>query len=100
MSFCDLQGKYGRIQLYVRKGKMDAEYLVLRGEMSARVQKVALRLCLRIFTSVSIPRLRYVDLIVNPEVKQNCIIRSQFLKHVRNFKDARDYFVQISYNMV
>ena len=28
-------------------------------------------------------RQRYVDLIVNPEVKRNFVIRSQFIKHVR-----------------
>ena len=36
-------------------------------------------------------RQRYVDLIVNPEVKRNFIIRSQFIKHVRDFLDGRGY---------
>ena len=36
-------------------------------------------------------RQRYVDLIVNPEVKRNFIIRSQFIKHVRDFMDGRGF---------
>ena len=36
-------------------------------------------------------RQRYVDLIVNPEVKRNFIIRSQFIKFMRNYLDERGY---------
>ena len=36
-------------------------------------------------------RQRYVDLIMNPEVKQNFVLRSKFVKHVRDFMDARGY---------
>ena len=36
-------------------------------------------------------RQRYVDLIVNPEVKKNFVIRSQFIKFMRNFLDDRGY---------
>ena len=36
-------------------------------------------------------RQRYVDLIVNPEVKRNFIIRSQFIKYMRKYLDDRDY---------
>ena len=36
-------------------------------------------------------RQRYVDLIVNPDVKRNFIVRSQFIKHVRDFMDARGF---------
>ena len=36
-------------------------------------------------------RQRYVDLIVNPEVKRNFIIRSQFIKFMRKYLDQRDY---------
>ena len=32
-----------------------------------------------------------MDLIVNPEVKRNFIIRSQFIKYVRDFMDARGF---------
>ena len=36
-------------------------------------------------------RQRYVDLIVNPEVKQAFIMRSRFIKFVRDFLDARGF---------
>lgn len=36
-------------------------------------------------------RQRYVDLIVNPEVRRNFEIRSQFIRHVRRFLDDRGY---------
>ena len=36
-------------------------------------------------------RQRYVDLIVNPEVKRNFVIRSQFIKFMRKYLDERDY---------
>ena len=36
-------------------------------------------------------RQRYVDLIVNPEVRQAFVIRSRFIKHVREFLDNRGY---------
>ncbi|MBQ4075697.1 MAG: lysine--tRNA ligase [Clostridia bacterium] len=36
-------------------------------------------------------RQRYLDLIVNPEVKRNFIIRSQFIKFMRNYLDDMGY---------
>ncbi len=36
-------------------------------------------------------RQRYVDLIMNPEVKDTFIKRSQILKEIRNFLDGRDF---------
>ena len=36
-------------------------------------------------------RQRYVDLIANPEVKRNFIIRSQFIKFMRKYLDDRKY---------
>ncbi len=36
-------------------------------------------------------RQRYLDLIVNPEVKKNFIIRSQFIKFMRNYLDNMGY---------
>ncbi|MCF2660730.1 lysine--tRNA ligase [Pseudoflavonifractor phocaeensis] len=120
VSFCDLQDKSGRIQLYARKDEMDeAEYArfkkydigdivgvkgvvfrTQRGEMSVRVVT-----CVLLSKSLlPLPekfhgltnqelryRQRYVDLIVNPEVKRNFIIRSQFIKHVREFMDGRGF---------
>ncbi len=120
VSFCDLQDKSGRIQLYARKDEMDeAEYdrfkkydigdivgvegevfRTQRGEMSVRVDHVTLlsKSLLPLpekfhgLTNTELRyRQRYVDLIVNPEVKRNFIIRSQFIKHVRDFLDGRGY---------
>ena len=36
-------------------------------------------------------RQRYVDLIMNPDVKRNFVVRSQFIKHLRNYLDERGY---------
>ena len=36
-------------------------------------------------------RQRYVDLLVNPEVKRNFVLRSQFIKFMRNYLDERGY---------
>ena len=120
VSFCDLQDKSGRIQLYARKDEMDAEeynrfkkydigdivgvqgvmFRTQRGEMSVRVQKVTLlsKSLLPLpekfhgLTNTELRyRQRYVDLIVNPEVKRNFIIRSQFIKYVRDFMDGRGF---------
>ena len=120
VSFCDLQDKTGRIQLYARKDEMDeAEYnrfkkydigdivgvegeifRTQRGEMSVRAKTITL------LSKSLLPlpekfhgltdketryRQRYVDLIVNPEVKQNFIIRSQFIKHLRDYLDNMGY---------
>jgi len=120
VSFCDLQDKTGRIQLYARRDEMDeAEYArfkkydigdivgvkgvvfrTQRGEMSVRVvtctllSKSLLPLPEKFhgLTNQELRyRQRYVDLIVNPEVKRNFIIRSQFIKHVREFMDGRGF---------
>ena len=120
VSFCDLQDKTGRIQLYARKDEMDeADYdrfkkydigdivgvegeifRTQRGEMSVRAKKITL------LSKSLLPlpekfhgltdketryRQRYVDLIVNPEVKRNFQIRSQFIKFLRNFLDDMGY---------
>ena len=120
VSFCDLQDRDGRIQLYARQDEMDETvykkfkkfdigdvvgvdgevFRTQRGEMSVRAKDITL------LSKSLLPlpekfhglqdkelryRQRYVDLIMNPEVKRNFIIRSQFIKHVRNFMDARGY---------
>ncbi|BDF67069.1 lysine--tRNA ligase [Oscillospiraceae bacterium] len=120
VSFCDLQDRDGRIQLYARQDEMDEAvykkfkkfdigdivgvdgevFRTQRGEMSVRAKDITL------LSKSLLPlpekfhglqdkelryRQRYVDLIMNPEVKRNFIIRSQFIKHVRNFMDARGY---------
>ena len=120
VSFCDLQDRDGRIQLYARQDEMDEAvykafkkydigdivgvegevFRTQRGEMSVRARNIIL------LSKALLPlpekfhglqdrelryRQRYVDLIVNPEVKQNFIIRSKFIKHVRDFLDNRGY---------
>ena len=120
VSFCDLQDKSGRIQLYARKDEMDEEeynrfkkydigdivgvegeiFRTQRGEMSVRAKTITL------LSKSLLPlpekfhgltdketryRQRYVDLIVNPEVKRNFIIRSQFIKHLRDYLDNMGY---------
>jgi lysyl-tRNA synthetase class 2 len=120
VSFCDLQDKSGRIQLYARKDEMDEAaynqfkkydigdivgvvgevFRTQRGEMSIRCREVTLlsKSLLPLpekfhgLTNTELRyRQRYVDLIVNPEVKRNFVIRSQFIKYVRDFLDGRGY---------
>ena len=120
VSFCDLQDKSGRIQIYARKDEMDEAvynrfkkydigdivgikgevFRTQRGEMSVRVKDVTLlsKNLLPLpekfhgLTSTELRfRQRYVDLMVNPEVKRNFVIRSKFIKFMRNYLDNMDY---------
>ncbi len=120
VSFCDLQDKSGRIQIYARKDDMDEAvynrfkkydigdivgikgevFRTQRGEMSVRVKDVTLlsKNLLPLpekfhgLTSTELRfRQRYVDLMVNPDVKRNFVIRSQFIKFMRNYLDNMDY---------
>ena len=120
VSFCDLQDKSGRIQLYARKDEMGEEeynrfkkldigdivgvkgvvFRTQRGEMSVRCKQVTLlsKSLLPLpekfhgLTNTELRyRQRYVDLIVNPDVKRNFVVRSQFIKHVRDFMDGRGF---------
>ncbi len=120
VSFCDLQDKSGRIQLYARKDEMDEEaynrfkkydigdivgvrgevFRTQRGEMSVRGREITL------LSKSLLPlpekfhgltdketryRQRYVELIINPEVRRNFEIRSAFVKYLRSFLDGRGY---------
>ena len=120
VSFCDLQDRDGRIQLYARQDEMDEEvykkfkkfdigdivgvegeaFRTQRGEMSVRAHNITL------LSKSLLPlpekfhglqdkelrfRQRYVDLMVNPEVKKNFVIRSQFIKFMRNYLDDMGY---------
>ena len=120
VSFCDLQDKSGRIQIYARKDDMDEAvynrfkkydigdivgirgevFRTQRGEMSVRVKDVTLlsKSLLPLpekfhgLTSTELRfRQRYVDLMVNPEVKRNFVIRSKFIKFMRNYLDNMEY---------
>ena len=116
VSFCDLQDKSGRIQLYARRDEMDQEeynrfkkydigdivgvegtvFRTEKGEMSVRAKHITL-------LSKSLQplpekfhgltdkemryRQRYVDLIMNPESKRNFEIRSKFVAFLRRYLD-------------
>ena len=117
VSFCDLQDKSGRIQLYARRDEMDLDeynrfkkydigdivgvegtvFRTEKGEMSVRAKHITL-------LSKSLQplpekfhgltdkemryRQRYVDLIMNPESKRNFEIRSKFVAYLRRYLDG------------
>ena len=116
VSFCDLQDKSGRIQIYARKDEMDEEeynrfkkydigdivgvrgevFRTQRGEMSVRAKEItllskSLRPLPEKFHGLQDKELRYrqryVDLIVNPESKRNFEIRSKFVAFLRRYLD-------------
>ena len=117
VSFCDLQDKTGRIQLYARKDEMDADnydrfkkydigdivgvngevFRTQRGEMSVRAHDItllskSLRPLPEKFHGLTDKeiryRQRYVDLIMNPESKRNFEIRSRFVAFLRRYLDG------------
>lgn len=120
VSFCDLQDKTGRIQLYARRDEMDEEvydefkkydigdivgvngevFRTQRGEMSVRVKEI------KLLSKSLIPlpekfhgltdkesryRQRYVDLIMNADSRRNFEVRSKFVRYLRNFLDNRGF---------
>lgn len=119
-SFMDLMDGSGRLQVYVRRDDVGEEdyadfkkwdigdilgiegfvFRTQKGEISVHAQKIIL------LSKSLLPlpekfhglkdtdmryRQRYVDLIMNPEVKRNFIIRSKFIKHIRNYLDDMGY---------
>ena len=118
--FADLQDGGGRIQLYVRIDEMGEEGLAAfkkydigdivgaegevfrtkRGEISVKTTAVTLlsKSLLPLpekfhgLTDVETRcRQRYVDLIINPEVRRTFELRSRFIKFVRDFLDGRGF---------
>ena len=116
VSFCDLQDKSGRIQIYARKDEMDEEaynrfkkydigdivgvkgqvFRTQKGEMSIRAHEItllskSLRPLPEKFHGITDKELRYrrryVDLIMNPESKRNFEIRSRFVAYLRRYLD-------------
>lgn len=116
VSFCDLQDKTGRIQIYARKDEMDEDnynrfkkydigdivgvkgevFRTQRGEMSVRAHEItllskSLRPLPEKFHGLTDKeiryRQRYVDLIMSPESKRNFEIRSKFVAFLRRYLD-------------
>lgn len=119
-SFVDLQDRDGRLQLYIRIDNVGAElygffrkldigdiigvkgrvFRTHRGEISLEVRDLVL-LCKSLrplpekwhgLKDVDLRyRQRYLDLIVNPEVKDVFITRAKILRAIRSFLDARGF---------
>jgi len=119
-SFCDLQDRSGKIQLYVRLDAIGAEpyeefkkydigdivgvegtvFRTNKGEISIKVSKITLlSKSLRPLPEkwhglkdVDLRyRQRYVDLIVNPEVRKTFVTRSKIIMAIRKFLDERGF---------
>jgi len=119
-SFCDLQDRDGKIQLYVRINDIGEEayenfkkldigdiigvtgkvFKTRMGEISIHVDSYtllakSLRPLPEKFHGLRDPdaryRQRYLDLIVNPDVKATFILRSKIIAAIRRFLDSRDF---------
>ena len=119
-SFCDLMDNFGRIQLYVRKDMIgDDEYadfkkfdigdiVGIKGEVfKTHTGEISIKASEVILLSKSLLplpekfhglkdtelryRQRYVDLIVNPEVKDTFLKRSAIIKEIRNYLDNKGF---------
>ena len=119
-SFCDIQDRDGRIQSYVSKNEIGEEdyadfkkfdigdIIFIKGvvfktqkeEISIKAHEVtllskSLQILPEKFHGLKDQdlryRQRYVDLIVNPEVKDTFFKRSKIIKSIRNYLDDRDF---------
>jgi len=120
VSFIDLQDSQGKIQIFVKQDVLgDEEYEDLSfldigdiigvngkvfktktGEISIRAEKLllmtkSLQILPEKFHGLKDQdlryRQRYVDLIVNPEVKDTFILRTKIIKAVREYLDNKDF---------
>ncbi len=119
-SFCDVRDREGKIQIYVRKNELGEEsynefkkmdigdivgvkgivFRTQHGEVSVRATELVL-----LSKSLQVLpekwhglkdqelryRQRYLDLIVNPDVKDTFLKRSAIIKAIRRFLDDRGY---------
>lgn len=119
-SFADVQDSQGRIQVFVKVDVVGQEEYELfstydigdivgvegevfktkTGEISIKAKKItllskSLQILPEKFHGLKDPdlryRQRYVDLIMNPEVKQTFIKRNKIIKAIRRFLDERGY---------
>lgn len=120
VGFYDLVDSTGRIQLFIKKDTVgEDEYAQIKtydigdilgvegevfktqkGQISIRVKKITLlsksiQVLPEKFHGLKDPdlryRQRYVDLIMNPEVKEVFLMRSKIIKAMRDFMDGRDF---------
>lgn len=119
-SFCNIQDYKGNIQSYIRRDDIGQEsyedfkkydlgdIIGIKGtvfktkteEISIKASEVILlSKCLQVLpekfhglkdTDIRY-RQRYVDLIMNPEVKETFIKRSQIIREIRNYLDSEDF---------
>ena len=119
-SFAHLRDQKGDIQIFVKRDllgeeayaafkKLDiGDIIGVKGEVfRTKMGEISVRICeLTLLSKSLLPlpekfhgltdrearyRQRYVDLIVNPEVRRAFEVRSKFIKHLRNYLDERGY---------
>lgn len=119
-SFCDLRDNSGNIQLYVRKDmlgddiyadfkKFDiGDIIGIKGEVfRTHMGEISVKCSEVVLLSKSLLplpekfhglkdtetryRQRYVDLIVNPDVKETFVKRSRILKEIRDYLDSKGF---------
>jgi lysyl-tRNA synthetase class 2 len=119
-SFIDIQDKEGRIQIYVRQdaitpeeyeiflsydigdivGLEGAVFKTRHGEISVRADRIvlltkSLQILPNKFQGLKDTearyRRRYVDLIVNPDVRETFIMRAKIIKEIKRFMDERGF---------
>lgn len=119
-SFCDIQDKSGKIQNYISKNEIGEDsyadfkkfdigdiifvkgvvFKTQKDEISVRASEVvllskSLQILPEKFHGLKNQELRYrqryVDLIVNPEVKDTFVKRSKIIKSLRNYLDNKEF---------
>ena len=123
-SFIDIQDKQGRIQVYVRQDKITVEeyeifltydigdivgvegtvFKTRHGEISIKVDKIvllskSLQILPNKFQGLRDQELRYrqryVDLIVNPEVRDTFIMRAKIIKEIKRYLEEERDFLEV-----